>query len=134
MQYDIKTITDLRKKFLEETIAYYSADTNRRATIKGSCAYNIKNKKCAIGRHIPDECYNPIIENKSAKHTDVMARIKLEVLCLGKEFLNDVQSLHDINASWNDEGMTPFGKSRIDAVLYWHVEVPLADAKLGDNL
>ena len=63
-----------KKEFLEDTIAYYSEDVNRRC-IKGTkCLYSPLNadkkgisKGCAIGRHLDEELQLTLDDAKEAK-------------------------------------------------------------------
>lgn len=102
--------------FLEETIAYYSSDTSRRAIMKSKqCMYRTTDgKKCAIGRHIPDELYASRMETKRCAHSDVWPAIPPELQDLGREFLAGVQILHDDSDYWNDKtGLTHAGNVKV---------------------
>lgn len=127
-----KTLKKRRKEFLDETVRYYSADTSRRATaidscnnILGSCRYRLfafegdpNPKKCALGRHIPDELYNPDVECLSSKDSEFMVLLPKEVSELGAEFLSDIQSLHDVDANWGaTSGLTDWGQEEYERIL-----------------
>lgn len=47
--------------------------------------------KCAIGALIPDECYDPSLEGKSASQQEVMDALPVEYQQLGRRFLSDIQ-------------------------------------------
>ena len=99
--------------FLEDTVKYYSEDTSRRAvTIGGSyCYYRTDDgRKCAIGRHIPDELYDVSIENKSICSIIGFECISDELRELGMLFLMNVQELHDSDWYWvSGEGLSTEG-------------------------
>ncbi len=84
---------------------------------KGSCAYRGKdNARCFIGCLIPDELYDPIIENVGVailglpdiykspgltKLTEIMRKIGTDI---DVDFLKELQSVHDNNqpSKWNE--------------------------------
>lgn len=126
-----------RLAFLEDTIAYYSADVSRRAAsvYEGCCYRTSDGRKCAIGRHIPDDKYVEDIENKAANYTDVLALLPLEVAALSTssytfnrthyDFLHDVQRLHDHGEYWNITGLSEYGVSQVNVIKQRY--------KLGDS-
>tara|TARA_R110002073_G_scaffold144403_6_gene296520 strand:+ start:847 stop:1248 length:402 start_codon:yes stop_codon:yes gene_type:complete len=97
-------------KLLEDTINFYSKKGNNRAVVGERCRYLTDDGyKCAVGRFIREECYNPSIEGSDA-------------LCLlgdGDEILvdshrgfdpnfwGDLQILHDMKHNWEED---PFNK------------------------
>lgn len=107
-----------RLEFLEESIAYYSADTRRRAVVGDSCQYRTSNRKncrkCMIGRHIPENKYRVLMEGQSVSSSVVLNSLPLEVSQLGETFLDDLQHFHDLSSNWNKRsGLTASGKDRI---------------------
>ena len=106
--------------FLEDTVKYYSEDTSRRAvTIGGSyCYYRTDDgRKCAIGRHIPDELYDISIENKGIDDIFEHNCISDELRELGISFLMNVQELHDSNGYWvSGEGLSTEGEKWVDYI------------------
>ena len=105
--------------FLEDTVKYYSEDTSRRAVkFSGGCFYRTDDgRKCAIGRHIPDELYDVSIENKSICSIIGFECISDELRELGMLFLSDVQELHDSNVYWvSGEGLSIEGGKRVDYI------------------
>jgi len=105
--------------FLEDTVKYYSEDTSRRAvTISGSCFYRTDDgRKCAIGRHIPDELYDVSIENKGICSIIGFECISDELKELNLLFLMDVQELHDIDGYWiSGEGLSTEGGKWVDYI------------------
>ena len=105
--------------FLEDTVKYYSEDTSRRAvTIGGSCYYRTDDgRKCAIGRHIPDELYDVSIENKGIDSIIGFECISDELRELGMLFLSGVQDLHDSADYWiSGEGLSIEGGKWVDYI------------------
>lgn len=113
-----------RKEFLEDTVAYYSADpVGRRAVVKegiiGLCYYrhpDDPSKRCAAGRWIPDEKYDVSLEKKVVDTDEVFVCLEEEVQKLGKAFVRDVQYLHDGSVHWNDEGLSEEGKEYLASI------------------
>lgn len=107
--------------FLEEMVAYYSADTTRRAVdALSSCEYFSENgNRCAIGRKMFKSRYHPKMEGSSVlsliEHYGATILPK-KVLILGADFLADIQELHDSTSSsyWNEKiGLTKEGKLQV---------------------
>ncbi len=110
-------IKDRQLAFLEDTIKFYSEDVSRRAiTGEGRCMYRTADgRKCAIGRHIPDDKYTKVIETSSVGEL-VMICLPEEIQELGKSFLNSVQMLHDNDIYWNQKGLSIEGEGRIECI------------------
>ena len=106
-----KTIEQRRLEFLDETVAYYSEDVNRRATnVGGSCFYLTEDgRKCAIGRYIPPKKYSSDFEGRSVKG-DIFNCLPKKIKELGEVFLIKVQTFHDGDENWDENGLTMFGK------------------------
>lgn len=122
-----KTLEQRRLDFLEETVAYYAEDPKRRAvetiighTTKTRCRYRTEDgRKCAIGRHIPDEKYDPIMEGRSASHEGILCLLPTEISSLGDVFLNRVQGLHDNDECWDIRGLTSGGEEILERLRTW---------------
>lgn len=120
-------LQEARLNFLHDTIHFYGTDTKRRAT-NGEHhhltkpAYKTRDgKKCSIGRHIddvhrPEDMIGSIKNLSRLVHGDVttMTRRHYEninaedvlpekIYQLGKNFLNEVQCLHDRSCNWNED-------------------------------
>ncbi len=120
-----KTIKQRRLEFLDETVAFYSEDTSRRALQNRACKYRTDDgKKCAIGRVIPDELYTPAID--ALKNSSVYYIIDNPNLCyiiplsireLGANFLFKVQRFHDMDHYWGPvSGLTSDGLNEYNAI------------------
>lgn len=106
-----KTIKENRLTFLEDMVNYYSEDPSRRGvTEEGLCSYRTSDDKtCAIGRYIPDDQYSTDMEEASVRAFYVYPKLPIGVLCLGFDFLGEVQSLHDVDWHWHSRGLTERG-------------------------
>lgn len=115
-----------RKEFLDDMVAYYSTDPVGRRSINPSselnstrCLYRGPNgKKCAIGRHIPDEEYDPEMEGKGVcDYEDAYGtKAPASIAHLGVPFLARVQSLHDCDENWTATGLSHDGKSALESI------------------
>lgn len=100
-------------EFLEDTVAFYSADTSRRAVGDNgiNCRYRTSDgRKCAIGRFISDENYDKSIEGCGVRVLD-NGYLPVWMNKLDKDFIGLVQSLHDSYSFWSKNGLNSFGKS-----------------------
>lgn len=120
----MKTLNEKRLEFLEDTVKYYSQDINRRAVSEdGKCKYKTKDgKKCAIGRFLIEEKYDPCMDESEFSYS-ANALIKNypnclpeNIVCLGGNFLSDVQMLHDHKPYWGEKGLSELGKLYIDSI------------------
>lgn len=112
-----------RQAFLDDTVKFYSEDISRRAMDEGQgqkCLYRLFKgetvKKCAIGRHIPDEKYIPAMDAKVSAISDnklVQEVLPSEILSLGIDFLAGVQRLHDFQGYWIEGGLCFGGQEYI---------------------
>lgn len=109
-----------RKQILEDTIKYYSEDTNRRCVTEYGCFYNpIRvNKKgitdgCAIGRLIPQRLRAKLDKFDGATGVieyKIFQELPKKIQNLGQDFLVELQILHDNNSYWDDGGLTEKGE------------------------
>ena len=89
----MKKMTDT--ELIQNTVEYYAEDWDRRSLADGICMYRGRGgKKCAIGRLIPDEMYDPIMEGESIEGKHVL--LVLEDLGYNNfEVLLSLQKWHD---------------------------------------
>ena len=116
----MKTIEERRRLFLDKTVEYYGEDLSRRAINEDdSCYYRASDgKKCAIGRHIPDDKYSEDIEGNFVKA--IFNLLPSEIQEFGTKFLSNVQMLHDENEYWNykeGKGLSERGKQKYDYII-----------------
>jgi len=106
------TIEERRLAFLNETVEFYSQDPKRRRAVlmemTPRCRYRTDDgRKCAIGRHIPDDLYEPEMEGEL--RPKIIDALPSEISEFGKLFLLAVQNLHDQNNYWDENGLTEEG-------------------------
>lgn len=112
-------MNELQKKqlaFLEETAGFYNTD-NRALNDTGDCVYISTDKSpgCAIGRHIPAELGKKLDDApfSGVSNDDIFNALPYSLKELTKQFLTDIQELHDTAWNWNEEGLTETGKNRV---------------------
>lgn len=116
------SIEDKRERMraiLDDTVQYYSEDISRRGYELGDgCFYRLGDKKCAIGRFIPDEKYSIEMEDEGA--TTIKSRfpdcLPPEIEELPSKFLETLQFFHDNAFNWDEEGLTEQGKEYIESL------------------
>ena len=105
-------------EIIEETVAYYSEDTTRRAvTSDGSCLYTTASgNHCALGRCLQEEfqttkfkyngeCGSYVLDDKMGLENILRDEYKGH----DKRLWSDLQELHDVRDNWNDNGLTAIG-------------------------
>ncbi len=109
------TIKERQLKVLNETISFYNSDNIAMGGDK-SCMYITPNgKKCAIGRLISDDLASSLEEVHSNKTLiDIFELLPKEIQELDKEFLSDLQMLHDYPSNWDKNGLTFEGKIEVN--------------------
>ena len=113
------------EQIIDETVAYYSADTKRRAdTIDGCQYYTVEGNMCAVGRCLinPKEVEEFVQTNlrglaaattlnaKSEKGLDAL--LKEEYRGHSINLWSDLQRLHDSSFDsdyWDEHGLTQYG-------------------------
>lgn len=112
-------------EFLEDTVAYYSEDVNRRCRGAVNCYYSPKNadkigisEGCAIGRHLKDSLKEKLddTEESGVNTTVIFNKLPKKLRQLGQDFLTDIQILHDLQVYWNSKGLTKAGKEYYKAI------------------
>ena len=133
-------------ELLEDTIKYYSENTERRCSTRFTCYYspitagkeNIS-EGCAIGRHLDKDFALQIDNNFIDGNTDtgiiniLSIMLKKEenkskfpdwMLKMKPKFLSDIQGLHDGVSHWNKNGLSQDGLEYVREIKY----------KLANNL
>jgi hypothetical protein len=121
----------LREAFLNETVEYYSADpVGRRCRGRNGggfdgCEYapetlgkQATSEGCAIGRKLPREIALELDELQAGSVCDHLTwnRLPEELTSLGQEFLQAVQTLHDISDYWTAIGLSTKGKNLVQRI------------------
>lgn len=108
-------------EFLQDTVKYYSENTNRRCVnnVIVGCYYSPENAGkigisdgCAIGRHLKDSLKEKLddTEESEVNTTVIFNKLPKKLKELGKDFLTDIQNLHDLQKYWNSEGLSKVGE------------------------
>jgi hypothetical protein len=118
-------------KLLEDTIQFYSEDVSRRSVKDNGrgghiCYYSHNRKKCAIGRLLtPEELewWAQVAENKFAelenssyRHMVEICGVPVNLQGFDPVFLTDLQSLHDNDRHWGENGLTEKGKEWVGEI------------------
>ncbi len=104
-------------KLLDETAAFYNTG-NRCIGELGACMYFVEGKPgCAIGRLIADKdlCRELDKLDLPAVAT-VYDQFPPELQEYKKEFLSDLQALHDGGYYWDEQGINGFGKRQVEVI------------------
>jgi len=109
-----------RKEFLDDLIAFYSADPVGRRSVgvmRGGCYYRGSNgRKCAIGRYIPNYQYSGKMEGLIVSATAVWKALPESIRALEAPFLIACQNLHDEARFWSANGLTKAGVRAVSAI------------------
>lgn len=123
------TLQNKQLALLNETVAYYSEDTNRRCSNNERfCAYDPAtvgkegiSEGCAVGRLLSpqlkkelDKKYPPI-SKPSGVHS-IFEELPKSIQYYGKEFLTQLQSLHDQSFYWDHNALSVAGKREIENI------------------
>lgn len=110
-----------KKEFLIDMLDFYTQDVTKRATSGNQCKYKTSDgKKCAIGRHIPDDKYIPEIEGYGVCGSGIISPfglLPIEIQSLEADFLSKVQTLHDVSSYWGAIGLTEQGRLFIKNII-----------------
>jgi len=109
-------------EIINETVAFYSADTNRRSKSEiGRCLYaGLNGNKCAYSRCWKEGVYDPIFEGKGVIHTEMPSPDELvdeKYKGHSVDFWSDLQYLHDFNDNWNVNSLSEEGKLSVKRLL-----------------
>lgn len=103
--------------------AHLAGMTSRCYSVKrDSCMYREfkqpGDRRCAIGSLIPDDQYNPTLDESNETSLggyNVSELLRREVIAtdLDLQFLSDLQFVHDHPGNWNDFGLNMQGRDRL---------------------
>jgi hypothetical protein len=121
-----------KKEIIEETVAYYSEDTARRAIDTTGCHYQTisatgEEKYCAVGR-----CLDPKVANYDATGNvlyyaydfaseDLDSHLKPQYRRHSLGFWKSLQMFHDVSLYWDDKCLTDKGKEKLQSILKAYV-------------
>lgn len=108
-----------KEEFLLDMLDYYTTDVSRRAIQKGVCVYKTTDgRKCAIGRHINDEKYDPLIEGCVITiNGPVINCLNENIKSIDTVFLRNVQKLHDSELNWDKNKLSEYGKDQLHEII-----------------
>lgn len=119
-----QTIKERQLAFLEETANHYNKDN--RSSDKTGCYYSPKTKGlvgksqgCAIGRKLSEELAVELDKkclNHGVNSQKVFNLLPKEVQELGMDFLVIIQTLHDVDYNWDENGLTGTGESNVKKI------------------
>lgn len=108
----MKTI-EQKLALLDETAAFFNS-SNRCETALHSCRYWMDGKAgCAIGRKIKDKELCRKLDNgdtTSVNSDCVFNALPKDLQEYGRQYLKDLQQLHDESYYWNSAGLSEAGK------------------------
>jgi len=110
----LSTIQEKMVLLLDNTIKYYSEDTKRRAMNgEGKCYYRVGKKACAIGRFLTVDKAEFCDQQMNNAVGGIYGHLPFILAQFDKEFLKEIQALHDKKEYWNDKaGLTKDGHSK----------------------
>jgi len=114
----ITNIQERRQAVLDDTVNSFNINTL--CMKDGACHYypNHSNTKgCAIGRLLPRN--NPIIKKKlngSVMFKEIKLHLPEWLLEMDLVFLHNLQSIHDNQTNWDENGLSKLGKKRVDEI------------------
>ncbi len=107
-----------KHQIIDETAAYYSEDTKRRAVSNYACYYfqESTGNMCAVGRCVNNPRYLSLdggyFADTSINLSDEEI-FKPEYRGHSSEFWSDLQGLHDENSHWDENGLTQEGEEYV---------------------
>ncbi len=113
-----QTLREKQEAFINDTVAYYSADPAARRNFvpDRGCFYKAvrpSSEGCAIGRHLTEDLCTELDciddnyttdDGTGVNNTDVFNKLPARLRKLTQQFLTDMQQMHDHNVYWVGEG------------------------------
>jgi len=133
----MEDIKQKKLQLLEETVATYNLN-NRCADESGKCHYSPKSlglegisPGCAIGRLLAPELQEQFDNTQPQSGADLVSslpigfnslfkRLPEDLQTLGKQFLSDLQNLHDWKGYWDENGITEEGLGKVQQIKRVH--------------
>lgn len=104
-----------REQFLKDMIQHFNIE-NRGVDEDENCYYQ---KGCAIGRYLSKSFAKRLdgCRSKSPVVCFVFDDLPPQLQALGKDFLREVQLLHDNPDFWNKDGISKYGIGRVRRIV-----------------
>lgn len=128
----METVKEKQLRILEETVEYYSQNPEERRCVNsknGKCYYHGKNAQkksegCAVGRLLSNELQLELDENYTLNSKEdnssvsgIFHNLPDDIKDLGKQYLHNLQQLHDQDFYWNNEsGLSESGKLEYELI------------------
>lgn len=125
-----------KEEFLKDLIDYYSVNPlERRNGSEPYCTYAPKTtltEGCAIGRHLQgtfeekktwdkiDASYTDIVKELLNEDTEIKDLRPEWMKAMDINFLQNCQGLHDSGSCWTDEGLSEYGKVRVNDIISFY--------------
>lgn len=108
----MKTLQQKQFDFLNDTINHFNSNNRGIDQYTKQCSYK---NGCAIGRHLSKKLVKTI-KNYVVDDNEVYNKLPRKLKELTKEFLMDVQNLHDTEENWNEKGLSQRGKDKVNVI------------------
>lgn len=113
----MKMKSKTKEELLNNTIKRYNIET--RSTDGSRCKYlNNDDRRCAIGIELnkPLARRLDMIEPNGVINDEVFKLLPKRLKKMGKDFLSEVQVLHDNRQYWTEEGLSRQGEFRVSEI------------------
>ena len=121
-----ESLKERRLAFLNETISHFNSKNRAYDKERQACSYSHKvNGGCAIGRKVSAELAEEFEAMSRAQEqnaglsvgaTDIFKKLPTELQELGSYFLELVQSLHDGDIYWDENGLSRIGEKKVENI------------------
>lgn len=101
-----------RQELFDNTIKFFNLNNRSHGNGDNRCKYRgANNTACAIGREIPDKLAKELDRKikTTVKVDSVFEKLPKRLQKMGKDFLNDIQRLHDSQHCWTETGLSSDG-------------------------
>ncbi len=125
----METLKQKQLRILNETALAYTISTRcTRGGLFGTCEYYKEGTQgCAVGRLIEDKelckrfdsCKNEdgtLMESSIVSNDEVFTQLPEHIQELGKDFLRDLQLLHDSLVNWTNDGISDEGLRYVEEI------------------
>lgn len=109
-------------ELVEDTVKYYSEDTQRRCLGNGQCYYspvtadNPLSSGCAVGRLVSPELQLILDKHFACGLVDIFHLLPEDIQEYGQDLLEELQRFHDGANNWDDDGLTLYGQTNLEKI------------------
>ena len=108
----METLQQKQLQFLNDTVNHFNINNRGANKFTNRCSYK---DGCAIGRHLTPELCDKFDKNGSALFA-LFDQLPKNLQELGKDFLREIQILHDNEYNWNQTGLSKIGKEKVEYI------------------